>query len=259
MRYMGSKARFKDAIISEIHNIALITGSNTYVEPFAGGFNIVPDVRLANRHANDINHYVVALFNKLRESGTDGFPSNISELDWYEIKYNKDEYEDWLVGLAGIYASFNGRWFNDYGGNFKNSSGKPIERYNEGIRSLKREFKYKDKFKGIKVTSWDYRDIDIPDGAIVYCDPPYRGTTGYGVEFNHDEFDGWVRELSKRCVVIISEYEMPDDFVVLRELGKSGNTISAGQSDLGGREEKLFIYRGCYKFNELYNDSYIEF
>lgn len=39
----------------------------------------------------------------------------------------------------------------------------------------------------------DYREVAIPRGAVVYCDPPYRGATGYycreyRTKFDHDAF-----------------------------------------------------------------------
>ena len=50
-------------------------------------------------------------------------------------------------------------------------------------------------------------------GYVIYCDPPYRGTTKYATkEFPYDEFYDWCREMSKDNIVLISEYNMPDDF-----------------------------------------------
>lgn len=70
----------------------------------------------------------------------------------------------------------------------------------------------------VEVSKTDYRSLDIPAGALVYCDPPYKGTGGYGVEFDHEAFYDWCRGLSARGVsVFVSEYAMPDDFKVVAE------------------------------------------
>lgn len=67
----------------------------------------------------------------------------------------------------------------------------------------------------MEIEGRDYRDVEIPDNAVVYADPPYRGARGYGDEFNHEEFYEWVRR--QRVPVYISEYWMPDDFTIVGE------------------------------------------
>lgn len=59
----------------------------------------------------------------------------------------------------------------------------------------------------------------IPEGSLIYCDPPYAGTAGYYIKFNHDEFWGWCREKRKEGhTVFISEYDAPQDFICLTEI-----------------------------------------
>ena len=41
---------------------------------------------------------------------------------------------------------------------------------------------------------------------------PYENTTKYKMDFNHSEFWDWVRRMSKRNIVIVSEYNAPSDF-----------------------------------------------
>ena len=50
--------------------------------------------------------------------------------------------------------------------------------------------------------------------SLIYCDPPYQGTTGYKTgAFNHEEFFEWCRQMkSKGNIVFVSEYNAPDDF-----------------------------------------------
>lgn len=59
-----------------------------------------------------------------------------------------------------------------------------------------------------RIERLDYRDVIIPDNAVVYCDIPYKGTNDYGMEFDHNAFYEWAR--NHPCYV--SEYQMPDDF-----------------------------------------------
>jgi DNA adenine methylase len=49
-------------------------------------------------------------------------------------------------------------------------------------------------------------------GTVLYCDPPYCGTTGYKAlePFNSEAFWFWAREHARRGVhVYVSEYQAP--------------------------------------------------
>lgn len=62
----------------------------------------------------------------------------------------------------------------------------------------------------------DYRDCPLPDGCVVYADPPYGGTdAGYNKGFDNEAFCEWAREC--RHPLVISEYSMPDDFVCIAQ------------------------------------------
>ena len=68
--------------------------------------------------------------------------------------------------------------------------------------------------RGLEVSGVDYRLLDIPRGAVVYCDPPYLGANRYNKEdFDNGAFWDWCRETSKTHLMAVSEYTAPDDFV----------------------------------------------
>lgn len=73
----------------------------------------------------------------------------------------------------------------------------------ESLQSLQR----------LEVYSGDYRDVAIPPDSVIYCDIPYKGTAGYGTEFDHEAFYKWAREQEQ--VVYVSEYTMPSDWVCI--------------------------------------------
>jgi len=88
----------------------------------------------------------------------------------------------------------------------------------------------------------DYFDVEIPDGAVIYCDPPYKGTAEYHEgAFNHNQFWEWVREKSKTNKVYISEYQAPDDFKKILEFGQV-STLAGGQNK-GQPNECLFTIK----------------
>lgn len=85
----------------------------------------------------------------------------------------------------------------------------------------------------------DYKDVAIPRNATVYADPPYRGTdcSGYAA-FDFDRFDNWLRNVP--FMVIVSEYSMPDDFVVVAECKKVLKQTAFQKSE---KREKLFVHK----------------
>lgn len=93
-------------------------------------------------------------------------------------------------------------------------------------------------------TCLDYHDVEIPDDAVVYCDPPYVNTTGYTVgQFDTNEFWDYMRQLSKRCDVYISEESAPDDFECIWSKEKI-RTLEKNDNVGRVKVEKLFKYKG---------------
>lgn len=64
----------------------------------------------------------------------------------------------------------------------------------------------------------DYRDVSIPAGAVVYCDPPYKDTAEDYGGFDTNTFLNWCVDVAKTNPVYISEYELKDNrFVCVAE------------------------------------------
>ena len=63
----------------------------------------------------------------------------------------------------------------------------------------------------ISITSVSYDEIDLPDPSetVIICDPPYRDTQGYQVEFNNDKFEQWCIDKSREGYeVFVCEYNI---------------------------------------------------
>lgn len=75
--------------------------------------------------------------------------------------------------------------------------------YLQGLEGLER----------LQTSALDYTQIQIPDNAVLYCDPPYKNTFGYGTEFDFDQFDNWAR--TQTVPTFISEYRQIDGFTVI--------------------------------------------
>lgn len=86
----------------------------------------------------------------------------------------------------------------------------------------------------------DYRDLYIPDGAAVYCDPPYANTAGYGATFDHQAFYAWCRSVGLRHPLFVSEYWMPSDFRCVAEF--TAKALAGAKTNAQTRVEKIFTF-----------------
>ena len=84
----------------------------------------------------------------------------------------------------------------------------------------------------------NYRDVYIPDNAVIYCDPPYVCTSGYGVDFDHKAFYSWCRAVGKSHPLFVSEYWMPSDFRCVAEF--EVQALMGASTNAQTRVEKIF-------------------
>lgn len=72
--------------------------------------------------------------------------------------------------------------------------------------------------ENLKVSGLDYQQVQIPEGAVIYCDIPYKNTDCAQYNgFDHPRFYEWAR---KQKNIFISEYWMPNDFIELSSVRK---------------------------------------
>lgn len=92
-------------------------------------------------------------------------------------------------------------------------------------------------------TNCDYFNVKIPEKSIIYCDPPYQGTTEYlHSKFNSQKLFDFLREKKDEGhTVFLSEYSAPIDFKCLIKL-TAKSSLSANGKIGGSKEsvEKLF-------------------
>jgi len=201
MKYMGSKRRIAKDILPIILEKRM--PEQYYVEPFCGGCNMIELVN-ENRIANDYNEYVSEMWNALVNRNWQP-PNEITEVQYNDIKANKEKYPKELVGFTGIAVTFGSTWFGTYARN-KRGTNYAMEGRNNLMKQVER-------LQGTVFTSSSYCDIVLPTNSIIYCDPPYYGVAGYKDKFNHIAFWQWCREKSKEGhSVFISENNAPNDF-----------------------------------------------
>lgn len=231
MKYMGSKARFAKDIIAVMRDD--LDKASAYVEPFAGGFNMIAEIKHPARYAADANKYVIALFRAL-EAGWEP-PVEVTREEYAKAKAG--EYEDHLTGYIGFCCSYSGKYFGGYAGVVQTQGG---ER-NYIAEARRNIMKQAAKLKGMFFCCDTYANLQIPNNSLIYCDPPYANTSGYATgDFNSEAFFEWCRyQSSKGHVVYISEYDAPFPEVWRKEAKSS---LSANGS-VGGNKvsiERLF-------------------
>ena len=95
----------------------------------------------------------------------------------------------------------------------------------------------------LDISGKSYNEVEILPNSVVYCDPPYIGTEGYCVEFDHEQFYEWLRNTN--FPVYISEYTMPSDFAIVASIDKISNFSPTNNSTV--KQENLYIHERFFK------------
>ena len=93
------------------------------------------------------------------------------------------------------------------------------------------------------ISGKSYNEVEILPNSVVYCDPPYIGTKGYCVEFDHEQFYEWLRNTN--FPVYISEYTMPSDFAIVASIDKIASFSATDKSTV--KQENLYIHERFFK------------
>ena len=235
MQYFGGKQRISNKLCDFLNSN--LKDGQPFVDLFCGACNIVSKIdsnRL--RIANDKHKYLIAMWKSLQQGRE--MPNSISEEQYKYIRDHKDE-DMALTGFVGFGLSYSGKWFGGYCRNKDNR--------NYCLNAKNSNNKILPYIMDVNFKCCDYKDVDIPVGAMVYCDIPYKGFTQYDKKevgyFNHDEFYEWVRTNSNKYDIYISEYKenVPDDFSIVWEYN-SKKDIRNGKNERVGTVEVLIKY-----------------
>lgn len=231
MRYQGGKSRIAQQIAEIIQRER--ESNLTFVSLFCGSCSIESKVKDFDKIiCNDKHEYLIELFKSV-QNGYE-LPELITEEQYKYIKEHKNE-DKALAGFVGFGCSFGGKWFGGYARNKTNT--------NYALQSKKSLLKDMNNLMAANFTCQDYHDVIIPNNSIVYADPPYNNTTGYGKDkFNSDEFWEYMRTISKNNKVFISEQTAPNDFECVWEK-EFTRTLDVNKENQFKVTEKLFTYK----------------
>ena len=230
MKYMGSKNRIAKYILPIM--LTERNESQTWVEPFVGGANLIDKVG-DKRIGADVNPYLIEALITIRDHAFD-LPRNnteFTEKDYTDLRKN-DDYR--YKGFAGFAYSYSGKWMGGW------CRGSHRDYVSEAYRNA---IEQSPLLRGVDFICSSYSDLNIPDNSFIYCDPPYEGTTKYRDDFNHALFWSWCRNMvHKGHTLFVSEYNAPPDFECVWQM----EIVSSLTKDTGSKTgtEKLFTYRG---------------
>lgn len=195
MQYFGGKVRIAKPLSLFLMN--RLEAEQPFVDLFCGSCNIITKIDSGRvRVANDINPYLIDMWKQLQNGWIP--PKVITKEQYYRVKNNLDANRA-LSSFVGFGCSFAGKWWGGYA-----KSGNR----NYCLNAYNSVMKKKKLLGGVSFYNSDYVDVPIPDGALVYCDIPYKNRTGYNYSdnFNHKRFYDFVFENKDRYCFYISEY-----------------------------------------------------
>lgn len=248
MKYMGSKARIAKHIFPIMDFFARERGLATWVEPFVGGGNMIDKVpeRYA-RYGFDLNPHVIQALTDIRDY-PELLPEIITESDYAAMRGTPPApFTSWVRFVCSFGGKFEGGYARQKGGdagtfpsvgkrnavsqsgrNFAKESGGNAIRQTPGLQNVHLAVS---AYGGIRVS-----------GAVIYCDPPYQGTSGYKTgAFDHGKFFNWCREMAKNNLVFVSEYSAPEDFIPVWEGEIKTNFSSSRVAATNVARERLFL------------------
>jgi DNA adenine methylase len=236
MKYMGSKNRHAKKLLPII--LKDQKPGQWYVEPFVGGANMIDKVD-GNRIGADIHPHLIVLLDAVANGWIP--PENVTEEEYRQAQQIRTI--DAQTGFIGFGASYSGKWFGGYArGNNTNGTSR-----NYAAESCRNLLEQAPKIKSVAFICSPYDQLSIPQNSIIYCDPPYEGTTKYATGgFDHAAFWHWCRvKVGQGHQVFVSEYNAPSDLVCVWEK-KVNNTLT---KDTGSKQgvEKLFVHESQLK------------
>jgi len=243
---MTTYAGGKKTIAKDIAQVLSTLGSyNEYWEPFVGMASVMVALSkitpIPRRFASDTHAELVEMWKAL-QGGWDP-PQHIMEAEYYDLKSNVNA-PPHLRAFVGHGYGFSGIYFGKYKANMsvydQGAGGRAYRGVTNAIQHL----------QDVTFQTGGYDEIRPPvkRGALIYCDPPYRGTMAVGKRRKADSFDSdafweWVRDMSKSHMVVVSELAAPDDFIQIWSKNRGLKMANSNSAKNRRVEEGLFVHK----------------
>lgn len=203
MRYLGGKSRVSKKVGTFLNHIIKERRATAYVEPFCGSCWITKEINPAiPRYCSDIHQDLILMWQGLQQGWMP--PDELTEPE-YQCLRNASPSA--LRGFGGFGCSFAGKWL----GGYARCHTHPRGYCSNAKRSILKKLPH---IQDVRFKNCSYAELPPMENFVVYCDPPYSQTTSYSGtgQFDHEAFWQWVRLVSKRNFVFVSEWQAPSDF-----------------------------------------------
>ena len=233
MKYMGSKNRIAKHILPIM--LEHRKEGQWWVEPFVGGGNMIDKVKGKRAGFDSSKDTIDAL--KLIRDGLSFIPKDNTEYTEHDYKAKSDLGIMRLDGFASYAYSYGGK---HWGGWSRTSADGSTQR-DYVAEAYRNAVKQSPLLQYVELINTEYIHVDLSryGSAIIYCDPPYKGSTGYRNSFDHVRFWDWCHaKSSEGHTVFVSEYTAPEWVECIWEK----EIVSSLTKDTGSKKglEKLF-------------------
>ena len=227
MNYMGGKTKCSERIASIINKYISQNKIDVFYDVFTGGGNVADKINCKIVIASDLSPTLIALHQQAQKDFS-LIPKKGSKEYWDNAykEYKRLKENNWENPQMPLYEIGAIEWYASYTkGGFPRGYTKPVGNRNyfaEGRQAHMKQARSK-KYKNIIFKCSDYQQIDIPENALIYLDPPTEKTKPYGInpKFDYITFIRWIREKSKTNPIFLSNYNAPNDFkIVWTEVSK---------------------------------------
>lgn len=204
MQYNGGKKRIGKHIAQVVCSREHVS---TWVEPFCGMCSVASEVFKRQPDArfilSDDNQALVNMLVALQGGWTP--PTWISRLSNEEYRVLKSEPNDSPEhAFIATAMSFGGRWWGGLAG-VNNARDSTAYYYKSGVSAASKISKFLDQSHA-ELMCVSYPGVAPPEESVIYCDPPYRGTTKIRTEFDSESFASWAESTAHTHPVYVSEY-----------------------------------------------------
>lgn len=228
MQYLGGKARIAKRIASVIN---AHRGSLPVWEPFCGGAWMTRALG-GIVYASDAHPGLIALYNEVIARGVSWLPDECTRDIWEAAKALPAH--DPFAAFVGFGCSFGGSYFRSPALGL-NGSRTYAAIAKSNLAKIAECAKH-----GADFTHASFFDFEPRPGVIGYLDPPYAGTCGYSIPFDHSAFYARVREWAEAgSIMFVSEYSFPFGEIVWTRTAKG--TVGASHGKCKTRTENLYL------------------
>lgn len=225
MRYLGGKVRLAKHLYPVMRDD--IERLGRYWEPFVGGAGMMAHVaKQASASVGLVGSDTFEPVIELLRAVASGWvpPSSVSEEEYASVKASPGKYPKCLAGFMATACSFSGK---PWGGYARQTTAQDYAKC--GSNALVKDSR---ALARVSLIVGDYRDARLVPGApsVIYCDPPYAETTGYGAEgFDQDAFHVWARGMAELGhAVYISGFACPQGFRVVWQRDRTQHIRKGG-------------------------------